>query len=197
MATDSKPFKIWSCNRQTKISLTAKSFEEAIFKGCKKLDQASEHVTVVLEEDGTVVDDEDYFAFIPENTVLMFLIGEEKWTERGKYVALDETDDGSNISGLDSDVSALLYLLKNDVTKVATLSDDQIQQIIDCDTSELSHFYSGNERFTKSLQEGCQRHLDDRSRTSEVMDLLRIYHKSQQQAYPQVTDDGAAKKRKI
>lgn len=49
--------------------------------GCSKLglDQGSQ-VKVVLDEDGTEVDEEDYFALLPGNSVFMFLQDNEQWT---------------------------------------------------------------------------------------------------------------------
>ena len=41
-------------------------------------------VYVVLEEDGTEVDEEEYFQTLPENTLLMLLyVGGDKWSPYG------------------------------------------------------------------------------------------------------------------
>ena len=40
-------------------------------------------VYVVLEEDGTEVDEEEYFQTLPENTVLMLLNVGDKWCPFG------------------------------------------------------------------------------------------------------------------
>lgn len=36
-------------------------------------------IKLVLEEDGTEIDDEEYFMFLPHNTTLMFIQPGEKW----------------------------------------------------------------------------------------------------------------------
>ncbi len=40
-------------------------------------------VYVVLEEDGTEVDEEEYFQTLPENTLLMLLHVGDRWTPYG------------------------------------------------------------------------------------------------------------------
>ena len=44
---------------------------------------ASEEVRVVLESDGTEVDEEDYFTFLPYNTTMMILRQGEHWRPPG------------------------------------------------------------------------------------------------------------------
>ena len=48
--------------------------------GCKKFGYDSD-VCLVLEEDGTEVDEEEYFQFIEENTVFLLLREREKWAK--------------------------------------------------------------------------------------------------------------------
>jgi len=49
-----------------------------LFTGCEKLSYEGA-VSVVLEEDGTVVEDEDYFALLERNTTFILLTDGEKW----------------------------------------------------------------------------------------------------------------------
>ena len=44
---------------------------------------AREEVRVVLESDGTEVDEEDYFTFLPYNTTMMILRQGEHWRPPG------------------------------------------------------------------------------------------------------------------
>lgn len=37
-------------------------------------------VRILLEEDGTEIEDEDYFQTLDENTIFMVLTDKEKWT---------------------------------------------------------------------------------------------------------------------
>ena len=52
--------------------------------GKEKLSYPTEKpVYVVLEEDGTEVDEEEYFQTLPENTLLMLLYVGDKWSPYG------------------------------------------------------------------------------------------------------------------
>lgn len=44
------------------------------------IDKAREPITLVLAEDGTIVDDEDYFLCLPSNTKFVALAKNEKWS---------------------------------------------------------------------------------------------------------------------
>ena len=44
------------------------------------IDKSLAPVTLVLAEDGTIVDDDDYFLCLPANTKFVVLAGNEKWT---------------------------------------------------------------------------------------------------------------------
>lgn len=50
--------------------------------GVLAIDKALEPITIVLAEDGTIVDDEDYFRCLPPNTKFVALAKDEKWGGR-------------------------------------------------------------------------------------------------------------------
>ena len=105
----SKPFKVWNYDRSVRKAVSALSLAELLEKGryfvavrnlwlnqhlvvklltlyfcvCvqgqKKLGCVGD-VTVVLEEDGTEVDEDDYFQSIERNTVFLFLLPGEGWS---------------------------------------------------------------------------------------------------------------------
>lgn len=49
--------------------------------------------------------------------------------------------------------------------------------------------------YAASVQEACQRHLDERSQTSEAMDLLKLYHRAREHS-PYVDGDDNSKRQK-
>lgn len=53
------------------------------------IDKSLAPITLVLAEDGTIVDDDDYFLCLPANTKFVVLAGNEKWTHNSgkKYWA--------------------------------------------------------------------------------------------------------------
>lgn len=57
-------------------------------------------VLLVLEEDGTGVDTEEFFQTLPENTVLMFLEKGQKWTPSSVSVSTSPTRWRSSVASL-------------------------------------------------------------------------------------------------
>ncbi|XP_071446419.1 uncharacterized protein Drep2 [Hetaerina americana] len=79
-ARGKRPFKIWDSWRNVRKSLVVSSFEELLVRGREKLGVSSgEAVRVVLESDGTQVEDGEYFRTLPPNTVLLLLRQGETW----------------------------------------------------------------------------------------------------------------------
>ncbi|GFR81156.1 DNAation factor subunit alpha [Elysia marginata] len=199
MTDQVRPFKVWSCDRAVKKSLTAASLRDFIEKGCLKLGMKNTTgaVRIVLEEDGTEVDDEDYFSFLPQNSTLMLLKEGECWQPaRTEAVARDETDHGG-IPVREDETARLASDLRADLSHIITFSNDQLQQLVDEDTLTLAQLMGESERFSKSLQDACQRHLDERAQTTETAGLLKLYHKAHQEVKPGVkrkatseTEDG-------
>ena len=57
-----------------------------VLPGREKLDLGDARVRVVLETDGTQVEDPDYFITLPENTVFLILRQGEHWYPAGVEV---------------------------------------------------------------------------------------------------------------
>ncbi|CAB4060611.1 DFFA [Lepeophtheirus salmonis] len=78
-------------SREMKKGVMAESLIELIERGKKMLNYPQEKkVYVVLEEDGTEVDEEEYFQTLPENTLLMILHVGDKWSPFGPPFTLSE-----------------------------------------------------------------------------------------------------------
>ncbi|KAL9969949.1 hypothetical protein ACROYT_G022237 [Oculina patagonica] len=72
-----KAYKIQDVNRKKRTGIVANSFADLKQKGAKKL-AISKDCRVCLE-DGTEVEDEDYFNTLPHQTVLVFVRPDETW----------------------------------------------------------------------------------------------------------------------
>ncbi|RUS86283.1 hypothetical protein EGW08_005975 [Elysia chlorotica] len=158
---------------------------------CVKLgfEESLGKLRVVLEEDGTEVDDEEYFSFIPPNSTLILLREGECWAVMPPESAgIDETDHGAATSQSkhEDTAAALASDLKKDLSRIITFSNDQLQQLVDADTHNLAQHIGESDRFAGSIQSACQRHLDERDEATETAVLLRLYHKAQQGATPGV-----------
>ena len=79
-----RPVKVWNSGRTVRKALVVSTYEEFQRKGREKLGLSSEEpVSIVLEGDGTQVDDGEYFQTLPENSIYMFLRSGESWHPTG------------------------------------------------------------------------------------------------------------------
>ncbi|XP_076365420.1 uncharacterized protein LOC143254324 isoform X1 [Tachypleus tridentatus] len=75
-----RPYKIWSCDRQTRKAVVATSLVELREKGGDKLGYPPDtHIRVLLECDGTEIEDESYFQTVDKDTVFLLLRPSERW----------------------------------------------------------------------------------------------------------------------
>lgn len=77
--SQSKPFRVTNAERSLKKGLTAHALEDLLHKVKESLTVSNETV-LVLEEDGTEIDSEDFFQTVPQNSLLMVLDKGQKWT---------------------------------------------------------------------------------------------------------------------
>ncbi|NWT41078.1 CIDEA protein, partial [Rissa tridactyla] len=75
-----RPFRVSNASRSSRKGIVASSLQELI---SKTLDAflISGIVILVLEEDGTVVDTEEFFQSLDDNTHFMVLEKGQKWTQ--------------------------------------------------------------------------------------------------------------------
>ncbi|KAF6736246.1 Cell death activator CIDE-3 [Oryzias melastigma] len=73
-----KPFRVTNADRSVKKGMMADGLLDLLNKVSESL-SSDGIVVLVLEEDGTGVDSEEFFQTLPENTVLMFLEKGQKW----------------------------------------------------------------------------------------------------------------------
>ncbi|KAF5279261.1 hypothetical protein FQA39_LY18305 [Lamprigera yunnana] len=79
-----RPFKLWDGRRSVRKGLVVGSLEELVQRGRDKLGvSVGEPVRLVLESDGTQVEDAEYFRTLPTNTVLLLLRHGERWLPAG------------------------------------------------------------------------------------------------------------------
>ncbi|XP_023260378.1 cell death activator CIDE-A-like [Seriola lalandi dorsalis] len=74
-------FTVCSQSRRRRRSLAASSVDELLEQVAAVFVLSCHFLTLVLEEDGTVVDSEDFFRSLPSNTPLMVLEKGEMWTQ--------------------------------------------------------------------------------------------------------------------
>ncbi|XP_061451096.1 lipid transferase CIDEA isoform X2 [Rhineura floridana] len=74
-----RPFRVCSHDRSSRRGVVASSLQELISKTLDALMITAGLITLVLEEDGTVVDTEDFFQSLRDNTHFMLLEKGQKW----------------------------------------------------------------------------------------------------------------------
>ena len=72
-----KAYKIQDVNRKKRTGIVAKNLSDLKEKGKKKL--AITEDCIVCLEDGTEVDDEEYFNTLPHQTVFVLVRPDETW----------------------------------------------------------------------------------------------------------------------
>ncbi|XP_060100012.1 lipid transferase CIDEA isoform X2 [Heteronotia binoei] len=74
-----RPFRVCNHNRSSRRGVVASNLQELVSKTLDALMITAGLVTLVLEEDGTVVDTEDFFQSLGDNTHFMLLERGQKW----------------------------------------------------------------------------------------------------------------------
>ncbi|NXU49174.1 CIDEA protein, partial [Turnix velox] len=75
-----RPFRVSNASRSSRKGIVASTLQELIIKALDAF-LISGIVTLVLEEDGTVVDTEEFFQSLDDNTHFMVLEVGQKWTQ--------------------------------------------------------------------------------------------------------------------
>ncbi|KAM6318974.1 lipid transferase CIDEA [Aegotheles albertisi] len=82
-----RPFRVSNASRSSRKGIVASSLQELISKTLDAFLISAGIVTLVLEEDGTVVDTEEFFKSLDDNTHFMVLEKGQKWTQAKNRVA--------------------------------------------------------------------------------------------------------------
>lgn len=130
-----KPHKVWSCDRLTRKCVVASSLDELRTKGAAKLGYNNPFdLKVVLEEDGTEVEDENYFQRAERDTVFLMLQPNEKWLPPGVEAlraGCDVVDSSEKscytFSNECLDPLTLLSHLETDTGKLALFTEEQLE----------------------------------------------------------------------
>lgn len=76
-----RPFRVCTHNRSSRKGVVARTLDDLFTKAWHALSLTSEVVTLVLEEDGTVVENEEFFQSLETNTQFMVLEEGQRWTQ--------------------------------------------------------------------------------------------------------------------
>ncbi|XP_057552068.1 DNA fragmentation factor subunit alpha isoform X4 [Hippopotamus amphibius kiboko] len=162
--------------------VAASCLEELRSKACDILaiDKSLAPVTLVLAEDGTIVDDDDYFLCLPANTKFVALAGNEKWTYNNSdggtaWIAQESFDRDETDSGAGVKWKNVARQLKEDLSSIILLSEEDLQMLIDVPCSELAQELGQSCVAVQGLQNTLQQVLDQREEARQSKQLLELY----------------------
>ncbi|XP_047229229.1 DNA fragmentation factor subunit alpha [Girardinichthys multiradiatus] len=186
--TDGRPCKVCNFTRQKSYGVVVPSLDELKKKGCEFLGvNQTDLVSVVLECDGTIVEDQAYFLCLPFNTKFMLLHDKETWVPARKidggtaWMARESVLLEADV--VDSSILAvpwwnLALQLKQDLASIILMSEGDLQSLVDAPCSELASALGFQEKKTVELQETLQRVLDRREEERQSKELLQLYLKA-------------------
>ncbi|VCW99885.1 unnamed protein product [Gulo gulo] len=144
------------------------------------IDKSLAPVTLVLAEDGTIVDDDDYFLCLPSNTKFVALANNEKWAYSNsdggtawisqESFDVDETDSGAGLTWKN-----VARQLKEDLSSIILLSEEDLQVLIDVPCSDLAQELCQSCITVQGLQNTLQQVLDQREEARQSKQLLELY----------------------
>ncbi|CAK6440585.1 unnamed protein product [Pipistrellus nathusii] len=144
------------------------------------IDKSLAPITLVLAEDGTIVDDGDYFLCLPSNTKFVALAGNEKWAYNNsdggtawisqESVDVDETDSGAELKWKN-----VARRLKEDLASIVLLSEEDLQVLIDVPCADLAQELGQSCVMVQGLQNTLQQVLDQREEARQSQQLLELY----------------------
>ncbi|XP_034937167.1 DNA fragmentation factor subunit alpha-like [Chelonus insularis] len=189
IAVSGNPYKIVDCSRERRKGITASSLEELTNVARNRLSlPVDADLTIVLEQDGTEVDDEEYFATLEKNTSLMILQGNEKWAAPGsaktpsRYVVVDNIDNTDHPSDEStrryrSPIEPLVSTLHGDPSHISLLGGNDLELLSDMDPDSLADIVP-DRLFLEQLKQASGRFLAEKRQAQESMALLQMYASS-------------------
>uniref|UniRef100_A0ABI8A196 CIDE-N domain-containing protein n=1 Tax=Felis catus TaxID=9685 RepID=A0ABI8A196_FELCA len=177
-----KPCLLRRNHSREQHGVAASCLEELRNKACDILaiDKSLAPITLVLAEDGTIVDDDDYFLCLPSNTKFVALASNEKWMYNNsdggtawisqESLDVDETDTGAGLRWRN-----VARQLKEDVSSIILLSEADLQVLIDAPCSDLAQELRQSCVTVQGLQNTLQQVLDQREEARQSKQLLELY----------------------
>ncbi|XP_051028129.1 DNA fragmentation factor subunit alpha [Acomys russatus] len=177
-----KPCLLRRNHSRDQHGVAASSLEELRSKACDILaiDKSLTPITLVLAEDGTIVDDDDYFLCLPTNTKFVALACNEKWTYNNSdggtaWVSQESFDTDETDSGAGVKWKNVARQLKEDLSSIILLSEEDLQALIDTPCSELAQELCQSCATVQGLQNTLQQVLDQREEARQSKQLLELY----------------------
>ncbi|KAB5546126.1 hypothetical protein PHYPO_G00068550 [Pangasianodon hypophthalmus] len=135
-----KPCKVCNFSRQNYYGVVVVSLSQLKVKGSEALGYSADtSVSVVLDDDGTIVEDDAYFLCLPPNTKFMFLQDKEMWKpakrfDGGTAWLMQSFDVGSDtVDSTNGGVEpwrGLADQLRQDLASIILMSEADLQSLV-------------------------------------------------------------------
>uniref|UniRef100_A0A8C5PMR9 CIDE-N domain-containing protein n=1 Tax=Leptobrachium leishanense TaxID=445787 RepID=A0A8C5PMR9_9ANUR len=148
---------------------------------CKHLqfDSEKDQITLVLAEDGTIVEDEDYFLCLPPKTKFMVLTGNKKWAALNggtAWMAQESVEAQDNMDGIgDMKWKALAAQLNENLSNIILMSESELQMLVEVPVKDLAEEVKESAAKVQVLQDTLQRLLDRREEERQSKQLLQLF----------------------
>nr|XP_006642147.1 PREDICTED: DNA fragmentation factor subunit alpha isoform X2 [Lepisosteus oculatus] len=186
--SDPKPCRVCNYSRKKSYGIAVQSLDQLKIKGSELLGFTSEDlVSVVLEEDGTIVEDEVYFLCLPSNTKFMLLKDKERWAP------ITKVDGGTAWLGVGGEADEVdravpgaegwqepARRLQQDLSAIVLMSEADLQGLADAPCGTLAAALGYEEARTRALQDTLQGVLDRRQEERQAKELLQLYLRAAQ-----------------
>ncbi|XP_050427886.1 DNA fragmentation factor subunit alpha-like [Adelges cooleyi] len=166
------PYKIVDSKREHKIGIVAESLSDLIAKAQQKF-KIEEPVKVVLELDGTEVDENDYFDTLEKNTLFMILKKDEKWSP---YSSINIQLSKDDVDGKQS-INCLIDRLKSDSGQIALLGGCDLELLADMNPEDVTD-QAIDRSFVEQIKEASGRFLYEKREAQDALNLLKLYHQT-------------------
>lgn len=171
-----KPFKITDFMREHRKGVVATSLEDLTLKIRDKL-CINGDIVIVLEGDGTEIDDDEYFATLDPHTNLMVLTDNQKWQAAAPpcRLSVDQVDDGKG----GPELAGLVGKLKHNLCHVSLLGGAELELLSDMDPDSLVDITFPDKIFLEQLKEASGRYLSEKRQAQDALELLRLYQEKE------------------
>lgn len=155
-----KPVRVWSKDRKKRYGIVAKSLIDLKTKSATRFALSKEDdFCMVLEEDGSLLNDESFDTMKPETRVIL-LLSNEIW-EPTNYITPYIDNKSGNISEDKQATELFKYMSRNEMS-IHSFSLADLEIILDANVDKLE-LDSLKKEYAKKMQEMCEEIYDKKS----------------------------------
>ncbi|XP_053547461.1 DNA fragmentation factor subunit alpha [Bombina bombina] len=183
MAAYQKPCVVSRRGSRDRHGVAAGSLQDLLEKACNLfgLDATETPISLVLAEDGTIVEDEDYFLCLPPNTKFVVLTGSKKWAPTvvdggTAWLARASVSSFEEVDGAEIPLwKKSAMQLRENLSNIILMSESDLQTLINVPAGEMATELGTDLLMVQKLQDTLQGVLDRREEERQSKQLLELY----------------------